>query len=98
MIILMVAFWLPGAICSAYCLWAPEMRPHYRGGFITSYDEMKFGLVTCIGMALTFWFPALVYIGIGLGLLPGLSLIVVYLAACLGIFVCFIGSLIDIFG
>ena len=59
---------------------------------------MKFGLVTCIGMALTFWLPALVYIGMGLGLLPGLSLMAVYLAACLGAFVGFIGSLIDFFG
>jgi hypothetical protein len=98
MLILLAAFWLAGAIYSAFCLWAPEMRPHHRLGFITSYDEVRFGSVTCIGLAMTFWLPALVYVVMGLGLLPGSSFMAMYLAACLGIFVGFIGSLLDIFG
>ena len=97
-LILLSAFWLAGAIYSAFCLWAPGLRPHHSLGFLASGDEVKFGLVTCLGMVLTFWLPALVYIGMGIGLIPGRSFMAVYLAACLGIFVVFIGTLIDIFG
>lgn len=95
--VLLAAAWLAGAIYTGLCLWAPEMRPYHRLNFLTSYDEVRYGPVTCVGMALVFWLPAFVYIGQGIGLIPVQSPLAVYSAACFGVFVGVIGSLIDIF-
>lgn len=95
--LLLAAVWLAGAIYSALCLWEPGMRPYHRLGFLTSDEEAKFGPVTCVGMAMVFWLPALVYVGQGVGLVPFQSPLAVYAAPCLGIFVAVIGSLLDIF-
>ena len=95
--ILLAAAWLAGAIYSALCLWAPEIRPHHKLAFLSSSDEVRFGLVSCVGMAMFFWLPALVYIGQGVGLIPLQSPLLAYGAAAVGVFVAAIGSLIDIF-
>jgi hypothetical protein len=94
--ILLLALWGVAAFYFMLCIFVPEIRPYINQGRFWTGKEIKASLASCVGYAMALWLPALLYVGIILGLISDSYIFGVYLLAILGIVVAIIGSWIDI--
>ncbi len=85
-----IVIWVVGASYSALCIWKPEIRP-----YLGHSRERKWGLIGCIGMAIAFWLPVLLYGCVIAKLIPDQYLFVTGYSVLLGFAVAFVGTLID---
>jgi hypothetical protein len=94
--LLTIAIWVAGAFYSALCLGIPEIRPYLKGSLFWTGKQKTLGLLSCVGFAMVFWCPALIYAGIVTGLIPEGFMSATYLAILLGIIVAMVGSWVDL--
>ena len=84
-----IAIWAVLAFYSLLCVWMPEVRPYHKR------SEKKFGLFASLGLALFFWFPALVYAGEVTGLIHRESWPLMWVIFSICMFVVIVGSWIE---
>jgi hypothetical protein len=83
-----IIVWVTGMAYTALCLGIPEIRIYWKG------TDKKMGTVSCVGFALFFWWPVLVWL---LGwLIPKEYLIAAYGFVMLAFIIAMIGYGLDI--
>lgn len=87
---LAVSIWFAGMAYFGLCVGIPEIRMYWKG------SDTKMGLVSCLGCAMFFWGPALVFMCVATGLTSEVYKFAGYIFCGLGLLVAGIGYLIDI--